>query len=153
LQALASLAGLPSRQADDAELDQQMYFVALAGVTRYALSEAVTAVIRGALGHTFFPTAIELRQQCDVAMEPHYREQRRIAIREEQQNFNSEFDRINARRTPEARARVAAAYSDFCRSYEKQAEEETFKLDPELVALVQDNPKALNRQRIGKDAA
>jgi hypothetical protein len=61
LQALASLAGLPSRQADDAELDRKMYHVALEGVSRYALNEAVKAIIRGALGHTFFPSPVEMR--------------------------------------------------------------------------------------------
>jgi hypothetical protein len=133
---------LPSRQADDAELDRKMYQVALAGVSRYALNEAVKAIIRGALGHTFFPSPVEFRQQCDKAMEPHHREAERIRIRETQARENREFEKTVATRTPEAMARVKATYERFCEGYRKETAPFVPTLDPELVARVPDNPKA-----------
>lgn len=146
LQALASLAGLPSRQADDAALDQQMYFVALEGVTRYALSEAIKAVMRNKLGHTFFPSPVELRRLCDEAQRPiaeHLRVERQ---RDEQRRFRAEMDAYEAARTPEARARVAAIYRRFCESYDDKARAESYTtLDPELVAMLPDAPKSLPR--------
>lgn len=142
LQALVSLAGLPSRQADDADLDRKMYQVALNGVSRYALNEAVKAVVRGGLGHTFFPSPVELRQQCEKAMEPHYREAERVRIREAQARENREFDRTMSARSPEAVARVKSVYEKFCEGYRKEAEVFVPTLDPELVAQVPDNPKA-----------
>lgn len=57
-----------------------------------------------------------------------------------------------AARSPEAAAHVSRVYADFCKTYEKAAAEETFKLDPELVAQVADNPKALIHQRQGRVA-
>jgi hypothetical protein len=146
LQALASLAGLPSRAADDAEMDQRMYFVALENVTRYALSEAVKSVMRGHLGHTFFPSPVELRKLCDEAQRPIAEHVRRERQREEQRRFRAEIDAFEAARTPEARARVAAIYRRFCESYDEKARAEPYAtLDPELVAMLPDAPKSLPR--------
>lgn len=146
LQALASLAGLPSRQADEDGVDKAMYFVALEGVTRYALSEAVKAVMRNKLGHTFFPSPVELRRLCDDAQRPLNEMARRVAVTEQMARDREEHRRIRETWTPEARARAKARYDAFCRDHEankaKQASPERIgpPLDPELLALVEDAP-------------
>ena len=147
--ALALLERLPSRATFSVEFDQQVFFIALDGTTKHGLEEAVKFILRGALGHAFYPNPAELRQQCDKAMEWHERERDRVARREQIQR-----ERIPARSepTPASKARVSALYADFCRGYEKAASEETFRLDPELVAKVADNPKARIHQRHGKAA-
>lgn len=153
MQALASLAGLPSRQADDASLDQQMYFVAMEGVTRYALSEAVKAVMRNKLGHTFFPSPVELRRLCDEAQRPHDDMARRARLSEEQRREREAWRAADAAKTPEARAKVSDVYRRFCERYEPAPVEATITLDPELVAKVPDAPKTLpgsfKRARVG----
>lgn len=139
LQALTSLAGLPSRQADDAEMDRRMYFVALEGVTRYALGEAVKAIIRGGLGHTFFPSPVELRQQCDKAIAPHLEAERRIRQREQQARENASIAAAYAARTPESIARAKAIYDRFCADYAaSKPGHQPFEttLDPDLVARI-----------------
>lgn len=141
LQALASLAGLPSRQQADLELARDMYFVALEGVTRYALGEAVKAIIRGALGHTFFPSPVELRQQCDKAIAPHLEAERRIRQREQQARENASIAAAYAARTPESIARAKAIYDRFCEQYEaSKPGHKPFEttLDPDLVAKIPD---------------
>jgi hypothetical protein len=158
IQALASLAGLPSRQADDAALDQQMYLVALDGVTRYALSEAVKSIIRGGLGHTFFPSPVELRLACDRAQQPVRDMQRRITITEENRRDREEFDRVNAAKTPESKARVAAMMAKLDKHFEdgRREEEETqraevrarYGMTPETVASIPDQPVPSNFQRL-----
>jgi hypothetical protein len=123
-----------------------VYFIALDGTTKHGLAEAVKFILRGALGHAFFPSPPELRMQCDKAMEWHERERERIVRREQIQR-----ERVPARTepSPQAKARVARAYDEFCQGYEKAATEETFRLDPELVAQVADNPKSIARKRMG----
>lgn len=149
LQALTSLAGLPSRQADDADMDRRMYHIALAGVTRYALNEAVKAVLRNKLGHTFFPTPVELRRLCDEAIEPHIRQERRVRMIEQQAQENAEFDRVIAQRTPEAIARQQAAYREFCERYEAERHPAHIPtLDPELVAKIPDAPSSFTKARV-----
>lgn len=141
LQALASLAGLPSRQQADLELARDMYFVALEGVSRYALGEAVKAIIRGGLGHTFFPSPVELRQQCDKAIAPHLEAERRIRQREQQARENASIAAAYAARTPESIARAKAIYDRFCEQYEaSKPGHKPFEttLDPELVAKIPD---------------
>ena len=158
IQELASLAMFPSRQADDAEMDQQMYFVALDGVSRYALSEAVKSIIRGSLGHTFFPSPVEFRQQCEKAMEPHIRQAERIRIQETQERERAEFARSRQGQTPAARERVAAAYAKFCAGYtsEKDEAEEAERADirarygmtDELVNAIADQPVPSNFKKL-----
>lgn len=145
LQALASLAGLPSRQSDDVVLEQRMYFVALEGVTRYGLSEAVKAVMRGKLGHTFFPSPVELRLLCDQAMRPHREYARRIRLTEHQMAERRRERAFQERKTPEARARVATAYEKFCEGYRQERPDAAPLLDPELVAKVPDAPTTWKR--------
>lgn len=148
MQALASLAGLPSRQADDDGFDKALYFVALQGVTRYALSEAVKAISRGALGHAFFPSPPEFRMQCDAAQHPVNEQARRIRLTEAQMAERAEHARYQAMKTPKAKARVSAAYERFCADYEKP-EQPVRWLDPELVAQVPDAPTKFKQARVG----
>lgn len=140
----------PSPATFSVEFDQQIYFLALRGTTQHGLFKAVEAILQNALGHTFFPTPQELRGQCDKAMQHHVDMRERIAHREK---LARERIPDHPEPTPEARARVSKAYAEFCKSYEKQSAEETFRLDPELVAKVPDNPKSMARQRMGKEAA
>lgn len=149
--ALALLERLPSRATFSAEFDQQVYFIALHGTTQHGLFEAVKFILRGALGHAFFPSPPELRQQHDKCMEPFERERDRIAHREQMERERREFGPV-AEPSPEAKARVSAIYAEFCKGYEKAAAEDTLKLDPELVAQIPDNPRSPARQRMGNAA-
>lgn len=146
-----TLSGLPSRATTAGELDNAAFMMALEGVTRHGLSEAVKFILRGALGHAFLPSPPELRQQCDRAMEWHERERLRIARQEQIAKERKQFAPAGEP-SPEAKARVSAIYAEFCKGYEKAAAEDTLKLDPELVAQVPDNPKSPARQRMGKAA-
>lgn len=120
--------------------------IALDGVTRYGLSVAVQAILRGTLGHAFLPSPPELRLECDKAMSWHEREAMRIRRREQMEAEN----RSDWRPPTEAeKERARKVYADFCAGYNKATTEETLKLDPELVALVPDNPKSLARQKMG----
>lgn len=77
------LAGLPSRQTSSAETDEASYYLALNGVTKHGLFEAVKAALQHKLGHTFFPSPAELRMLCDKAMEHHVGMRERIARQEQ----------------------------------------------------------------------
>lgn len=151
IQALVTLSGLPSRETTAGELDNAAFMMALEGVTRHGLSEAVKFILRGSLGHAFLPSPPELRIECDKAMEWHARERERVARREQMERERRQFGPVPDP-SPEAKARVAALYANFCKSYEKASVEDTLVLDPELVALVPDNPKSMARQRAGKAA-
>ena len=150
MQALASLAVLPSRQVEDARLDQDMYQLALRGVSRYGLSQAVATIMRGSLGHTFFPSPVELRQQCELAEAPIRRQAEREAQRREWARENTEFNQSRAQRTPEALARQQAVYREFCAGYAKDpiAQERVY-LDPELLAQVPDAPTNFKKPTLG----
>lgn len=131
-----------------------MYFVALEGVTRYALSEAVKAVMRNKLGHTFFPSPVELRKLCDEAQAPHDRMAQRTRLRDEQARENAEFNRTIASRTPEGIARQQAAYRQYCAAYERTKQQEVREdrigpeLDPDLLAKVPDAPSTFKRAKV-----
>ena len=129
-------------------MDRAAYYVALDGVTRYALAEAVKAILRGSLGHAFLPSPPELRIACDKAMEHHAWERQHIARREQVERERREHAVHEP--SPESKARVAAAYARFCERYGKTKAEETLRLDPDLVSQVADNPKSIARQRMGK---
>lgn len=149
LQALASLAGLPARQADSEGIDKAAYHIAVEGVTRYALSEAVKAILRGALGHTFFPSPVELRRQCDAAIQPVHDQARRVERQREQARENAEFNRVIASRTPGAVARQQEAYRRFCDGYKAtKGAENGPMLDPALVALVPDAPSSFKKAKV-----
>jgi hypothetical protein len=146
---MAMLGPLPARKALSEEIEDATYAIVMDGMTAHGLEEAVRAALRGEHGSTFFPSPPELKHLYDKAMEWHERELDRIHRREQ-----IDRERIPPRDepSPEAKARVAALYADFCKSYEKLAAADTLKLDPALVALVPDNPKSPARQRMGKAA-
>lgn len=131
-------------------MDKAAYYLALDGVTRYGLAEAVKSIMKNGLGHAFFPSPPELRGQCDKAME--YPERERERIRRRELEAEAMKSQAGDWREPTAseKARVSATYAEFCKGYEKAAAEETFMLDPELVAQIPDNPKVLVRQRQGR---
>lgn len=140
------LAGLPSRAPDDEGAHKAAYFLALEGVTRYGLQEAVRVILKGGLGHTFFPTPVELRLKCDSAMAWHQREHQRIQQRQTQTEENRQFVQTVSQRTPEGIARQQQAYRTFCAGYAEKKAAERIVLDPELVALVPDAPSTFKRQ-------
>ena len=75
-------SNLPSAPSTSPERDEATFAIALDGVTRHGLFEAVRAILQGALGHAFFPNPPELRMQCDKAMEHHKSMRELIARRE-----------------------------------------------------------------------
>ena len=151
--ALASLGALPSRATSSAELDRASYRVALEGVTRWGLSEGVRSILRGGLGHGFFPSPPELRMKIDAIMRPHQEKLRR----DEQQRQEREALRREARDTPQTpaeRARVKALYEAFCKQHQgEKVPEEGFRLDPTLVASVPDRHGRAERMGKGDDQA
>lgn len=158
LKALASLNSLPSRQTDTVEISEAGYFVALDGVTRHGLSEAVKAILKGTLGHAFFPSPPELRIQCDKAMEWHER-QREREHREERYIRERRENNAIVQRSPEAIARQQEAYRKFCAGYtsEKDEAEEAERADirarygmtDELVNAIPDQPVPSNFKKLG----
>ena len=94
-------------QKRDEDGNREAYFIAVEGVTRYALYTAVTNILQGSLGHVFFPNPVELRQQCDAAMRPIHEQGQRELIRRQ---MRAETVRRRARRepTPDEKARVQA---------------------------------------------
>jgi hypothetical protein len=145
---MVMLGGLPAREVDAErqEIDKAAMYLALDGVTRYGLMEAVKAVLRRALGHDFFPNPPELRGQCDKVMEYHERMRERIARQE----------RIASERLPDIPPRTAdeiARHKErMARFYEASGYEDGQKiaqervtLDPALVAQIADAPTTWKR--------
>ncbi|MBM6396183.1 hypothetical protein JQC79_10520 [Ochrobactrum anthropi] len=99
------LSCLPAREAVAVAAAKAAYFVALEGVSRFALETASKAIIRGVLGHGFFPSPPELRLQCDEVMRPireaeiRDREDRRI-----RQGMNRDAKRVEL--TPAEKQRM-----------------------------------------------
>lgn len=95
IKCLTFLSCLPAREAVAVAAAKAAYFVALEGVSRFALEAASKAIIRGVLGHGFFPSPPELRLQCDEVMRPireaelRDREDRRI-----RQDMNRDAKRV-----------------------------------------------------------
>lgn len=131
--------------------------VALEGVTRYGLREAVRSILKGGLNHAFFPSPPELRIQCDKAMEwPERQRERQIrAERMEQERREYAVDR---KRSPEEIARVSALMAKFHASYdtEKTTADEAeraeirdrYGLTDEAVSALPDQPLPSNFKRV-----
>lgn len=117
LRALILLGALPAREADSSGVDKAAYYLALEGVTQHGLFEAVKAILRGALGHAFFPNPVEIRQQCDKAMEHHVRMRDRIWLRE---RITRETPPDIPPRTEEEKARVEEIMREFNASCDRQ---------------------------------
>lgn len=154
IKALILLGALLARPADDVTVDKAAYYIALDGVTRHGLSEAVKAILQGKLGHTFFPSPPELRQQCDAAMEWHEREADRIRRREqmarERSPERSPLTEDEKQRQEERMARFHAGIND-----QKAAEAEAlmaseraeirakYGMTDEVLASMRDAPEAV----------
>lgn len=158
-QALVMLASLPSRATSSAALDKAGYYIALEGVTRHGLFEAVKAILKGALSHAFFPSPPELRIQCDKAMEWHEAYAERIRRRERE---NAEFKRQQLGepilRTAEGRARQQASYAAYCAAHgdserkriEAQEREDVrarYGMTDEVLAGIKDSPNPAERTK------
>jgi hypothetical protein len=109
--------------------------IALEGTYRRGLSEAVRAILKGSLKHTFFPAPPELRMEHDRQMEP-YQDDWQTANRKRRES--EEFRRDDSygfapRQTEGSCARVKAIYDDFCAGYAEQKGEEPRQTDPRAV--------------------
>jgi len=70
IEAMMLLSVLPAREARDPHVNKAAYYLALEGVSAFALKGAVKSILQGSLGHGFFPSPPELRIQCKKVMEP-----------------------------------------------------------------------------------
>lgn len=125
-QALELLNSLPRKASGDSDGSRRLeaYHTALAGVTRYALNIATQTILRGELGHGFYPSPAEYRQACDRAMEPIYRQERAYRQWQQQQADRKASEAFERQRTPEARQRVKDAYEAYCARHESEREPE-----------------------------
>lgn len=152
--ALAAFSGMPAQRLTS-EIEENAvdasYQIALDGVTRYGLSEAVKAILKGSLGHRFYPNAVELRMECDKAMAWHEQMAARIRRQEQYQAERRENNRL-VQRTPEAIARQQSAYQSFIAQHESSKGDpendeaaraelrERYGITPEALAKIKDNP-------------
>jgi hypothetical protein len=149
LKALASFVAMPAPKSvspEQAEIADATFDVSLRGVTRYGLERAVEAILQGALNHEFAPNPVELRKQCDKAMEWHARERDRI-IRQEKIRREREpdipprtADEIARHKERMARFYEASGYEDG-----RKIAQERVTLDPALVAQIADAPTTWKR--------
>jgi hypothetical protein len=157
LQALILLGALPAREADSSGVDKAAYYLALEGATKHGLYEAAKAILKGSLGHAFFPNPVELRQQCDKAMFWHVRMRERVWIRE---RIARETPPDIPPRTEAEKARVAEVMREFHESYEreKQANIEAeraeirarYGLTPEAIAHLPNQPLPEGMVQVGQ---
>lgn len=111
-QALELLStSLPYRDGGDGQLRMRAYMAAMQGATRYGLSIATQAALRGEHGSRFFPSSAELRALYDAAMRPVLEQRRTEARAYEAQQERDVYQRsINAPRASvdEITARIRA---------------------------------------------
>ncbi|MCI5078251.1 hypothetical protein [Oricola sp.] len=112
--ALVRLGSLPTRASEDAAGDLEMYITALQGARLDHLQLAITAIVRGSLGHGFLPSPPELRIETDRAAKAEAEQRARHAA---EQRWRDEAHRYREipRPSPEARARVQAMVDAFKR--------------------------------------
>ena len=137
-------------------MDSSAYYLALDGVTRHGLAEAVRFIMRGALGHAFMPSPPELRIECDKAMKWHEDEAARIRHREKierekpapVQRTQAEIDRNKVLVADLYRSMGWVPVENDPRAFRAAMEA---KYGADELAKIPDNPNALNR--MGKQAA
>jgi len=144
---------LRAPEDSDMEVVLAAYRVALAGYPRWAIANAARKFVRGEVPNqslVFCPRPPELSAAVRNEMGPVYREiehERRKARRALE---NAEFRR-EVRRTPSDKQRAEAIYRRFCESYEASKSagsvDEPVKLDPALVAQIDDAPETWERAR------
>lgn len=110
IEVMRRLGVLSARQATDPRLNREAYYLALEGVTSYALKTAEKAILQGILGHSFFPSPPELRIQCNKAMEPYEWERERAKRRT---LLESESLKPLPPKTAAAKERVSRLYAEF----------------------------------------
>ncbi|MGU3399246.1 hypothetical protein ACLBWS_05805 [Brucellaceae bacterium D45D] len=108
------LASLPAREASNAEAVEAAYFIALEGVSFFALETATKSILRNGLGHPFFPSPPELRQECDKVMKPileaRARDHRDAEILKEQREEREARKSAVDSWTDESRARASSKW-------------------------------------------
>ncbi len=152
---MVTLAALPSRETSAGQISNAAYLIALDGVTRYGLHEAVKAILKNALGHAFFPSPPEIRGQCDAAMDWHERAAERIRRRERE---NADFRNQQGGNPPpseESKARVRALAASLHDSGRKAAEDmeraeirARYGMTDEVLAAIKDQPVPSNFKQI-----
>lgn len=70
LRCLTLLSSLASKASDSDEVNVAAYYIALDGVSRFALETATHQIMQGALGSDFLPGPPVLRMQCEKVMRP-----------------------------------------------------------------------------------
>ena len=153
------LGALPAREAANEQIDKASYYIALEGVTRYGLTEAVRNILKGGLSHAFFPSPPELRMQCDKAMEWPER-QRERQIREDRYIQERRDNNAFVQRSPEAITRQQQAYRQFLAGYgdaKVQVEEAEradvrarYGMTDEALEAIKDRPLPETFKKLGK---
>ncbi len=148
MKALALLGALPSRQSLAADVEDASYLIALDGVTRFGLAEAVKFILRGALGHAFFPSPPELRIQCDKAMEWPEREAERVRRREqiarEHIPARQELSDGEKARHEALMAKFNAGYATKAEDLERAEIRARYGMTDEVLAVMKDQPVPSN---------
>lgn len=155
MKALLLLNSLPSRIVEGAELNKAAYFIALAGVELFGLQRAVENILKGKLGHGFFPSPAELRLQCEGVMQPIRDAQHKAKREREHREAEADFAPID--HSPAAKARVAALYQQFLDSCHREDRTEADQLaeirakyDPAMLdAMPNARPGAGSFDRLG----
>ncbi len=120
-------------------MNLEAYHIALEGVTRWGLAEAIKAILKGALGHGFMPSPPELRRQYETAMGPVYRQMQ--ASRAHLASRAAAEDYLSPAEAAASRARIAAIYAAFCASHPRTqsvSEPDAFRIeadDPRLASI------------------
>lgn len=114
LRCLTLLSGLATKVSDSDEVNIAAYYIALDGVSRFALETATRQIIQGALGSDFMPGPPVLRMQCEKVMRPI-----REAASREKEMRRAYSDLANARSamcrklTPDQQVRRLAVLDKF----------------------------------------
>lgn len=123
VQCLTLLSVRPSRTLENSTISHAAYFIALDGVGSWALQEAAKQILRGSLGHPFFPEPSELRTQCEKAMEPIRDQWARERREREIAEATAEGRRArNRRRSPEEIERHQRLMARFNENFVPDAE-------------------------------
>lgn len=116
LQALGLLGSLPARSS---EFSNEAYCIALDGVSRRYLFDAAKQILRGKLGHAFFPSPPEFRLVCDRIAQADAIAARKAREEAEFAGFMAERKELAKARTPEAKARIANMHRDFIAQHDE----------------------------------
>jgi len=109
------------------------YYVALEGVSKFAIQTAAKAIMRGSLGHTFYPQPPELRLQCDEVMRPireaEARDRREAEILKEQREEKRQREHSQSTWTPESRQRASAKWQQIKAQMQAESAKDDAKRD------------------------